>query len=238
MSKFVLVHGAWLGGWSWEPVARRLRARGHQALTPTLPGTSWDAESRDVGLLDAVEALVQEFEQRDLLDVHLVAHSWGGYPATGVAGRVAHRISEVVYLAAAVPARDRSLSEENPDSTAMIRGAIASSGDGTLPIDLESFSGAMLPGASPDLQRMVWELTTPFPGRYMTEALAVDPVTTLGMQVRYAIGEDDRALTRPASDYAARLGIAPTLLPGGHLALLTDPDLITDFLLASAPHDA
>lgn len=39
MSKiFVFVPGAWHGGWAWRPVARRIRAAGHKAITLTLPG--------------------------------------------------------------------------------------------------------------------------------------------------------------------------------------------------------
>jgi hypothetical protein len=35
---FVLVHGAWLGGWCWQRVADRLRVHGHAVFTPTLTG--------------------------------------------------------------------------------------------------------------------------------------------------------------------------------------------------------
>src|SRR5438477_341992 len=32
---FVLVHGAWHGGWCWSKVASILRGRGHTVVTPT-----------------------------------------------------------------------------------------------------------------------------------------------------------------------------------------------------------
>ena len=35
---FVLVHGAWHGGWCWQRVAGRLRSGGHTVFTPTLTG--------------------------------------------------------------------------------------------------------------------------------------------------------------------------------------------------------
>ena len=35
---FVLVHGAWHGGWCWRRVAEALRAAGHVVFTPTLTG--------------------------------------------------------------------------------------------------------------------------------------------------------------------------------------------------------
>ena len=37
-ANFVLVHGAWHGGWAWQPVAQRLRSAGHRVTTPTLTG--------------------------------------------------------------------------------------------------------------------------------------------------------------------------------------------------------
>ena len=35
---FVLIHGAWRGGWCWRDVAARLRAAGHEVYTPTMTG--------------------------------------------------------------------------------------------------------------------------------------------------------------------------------------------------------
>lgn len=52
METFVLVTGAWHGGWSWRPVATRLRAEGHRVLTPTLPGLALDDDPRGVTLTE------------------------------------------------------------------------------------------------------------------------------------------------------------------------------------------
>ena len=38
MATFVLVHGAYQGGWIWKPVAERLRRAGHAVYAPTLDG--------------------------------------------------------------------------------------------------------------------------------------------------------------------------------------------------------
>jgi hypothetical protein len=56
-------------------------ACGHEAVALTLPGLA-DGDSRaGLRLSDAVAHVVSEIEQRDLADVTLVAHSWGGYPS-------------------------------------------------------------------------------------------------------------------------------------------------------------
>ena len=41
---FVLAHGAWHGGWAWQPVASRLRAAGHRVWAPTSPGLGIDVD--------------------------------------------------------------------------------------------------------------------------------------------------------------------------------------------------
>src|SRR5436190_1080952 len=38
MATYVLIHGAYQGGWIWKPVATQLRAAGHQVYAPTLDG--------------------------------------------------------------------------------------------------------------------------------------------------------------------------------------------------------
>jgi hypothetical protein len=44
---FVLVHGAWAGGWVWRRVADRLEQGGHKVFAPTLTGLAMlDAPDR------------------------------------------------------------------------------------------------------------------------------------------------------------------------------------------------
>lgn len=37
MASFSLVHGAWHGGWAWDPVRERLEALGHTVQAPDMP---------------------------------------------------------------------------------------------------------------------------------------------------------------------------------------------------------
>lgn len=105
MTSFVLVHGAWCGGWIWKHVASALRARGHDVLTPTLTGLGERAHlaSPEVGLGTHVEDVVRVLEYDDLTDVVLVGHSYGGMVVTGVGDRVPERLAQLVYLDAFVP---------------------------------------------------------------------------------------------------------------------------------------
>src|SRR4051794_36028765 len=110
---FVLVPGAWMGAWCWHPVARLLRESGHDVVALTMPGLSYGSSAEGLRLADAVDYVVREIEARDLRNVVLVSHSWGGYPATGAAHRLGDRIAKVVYYNAVVPARGASMGDEN-----------------------------------------------------------------------------------------------------------------------------
>src|ERR1700712_1752202 len=127
---FVLVPGAWMGAWSWHPVARVLRESGHDVVALTMPGLSYGSSAKGLRLADAVDFVVREVEARDLRDVVLVSHSWGGYPATGAAHRLAGRIRKVIYYNAVVPLAGVSMSDENAVYGKAIRDSIAATADG------------------------------------------------------------------------------------------------------------
>lgn len=101
---YVLVHGAWHGGWCWNAVARILRAHGHQVFTPTLSGLGERAHllSKAIDLSVFIQDVVNVLEYEDLTDVVLVGHSFGGLPITGAADRVPQRIRQLVFLDAVV----------------------------------------------------------------------------------------------------------------------------------------
>jgi pimeloyl-ACP methyl ester carboxylesterase len=131
---FVLVPGAWQGGWAWQPVARRLREAGCAAVTVTLPGLADGNERAGLRLSDAVDHVVAEVSRRDLSEVVLVGQSWGGYVITGAAHGLAGRLAKVIYYNAIVPARGTAMVDENAEYAAMIRAAIEASSDGTISV--------------------------------------------------------------------------------------------------------
>ena len=108
---YLLIHGAWFGGWVWKSTASNLRAMGHSVYAPSLtglgdrrhllrPGISLDTHADDIVNLVQLE---------DLNQVVLVGWSYGGMVVSEVLARVPERIASVVYLDAFVPERGRSL---------------------------------------------------------------------------------------------------------------------------------
>lgn len=109
MAVFVLVHGAWSGGWKWRFLAPILRRAGHEVHTPTLTGLGERAHLArpDIDLDVHVQDVVALTEMEDLREVVLLGHSYGGMVVTGAADRVPERIRRVVYLDAFVPENGR-----------------------------------------------------------------------------------------------------------------------------------
>ena len=111
MTTFVLVHGAWHGGWCYARTAKLLRGQGHDEFTPTLSGVGERAHMNGPGInlslhiLDICNVLKYE----GLTEVVLCGHSYGGMVISGVADAMSERIRSLVYLDAFVPENGKAL---------------------------------------------------------------------------------------------------------------------------------
>lgn len=109
MARFVLVHGAFAGGWIWGPLAKRLMVDGHTVVTPDLPG-SGDDNTPPIGVtLDSCAARVCEALQKSSEPSVLAGNSMGGLIATQAAARCPGHVAALVYVAAFAPQDGRSL---------------------------------------------------------------------------------------------------------------------------------
>jgi pimeloyl-ACP methyl ester carboxylesterase len=234
---FVLITGAWHGGWSWRPVAQRLRAAGHDVLAPTLPGLADGADPAAHDLADVVDAVVRTVEEADLHDVTLVGHSWGGYPITGAAPRLAGRLRKLVYWSAFVPAEGRSLFDEVPPAYQELFTAQAkASGNNSVTLPFEVWQQAFIGDATEPVARLLYDLLVPQPMQYFTGTVPPLEVDALGVHVAYLLGEQDIAL--PPGEYgwqrfADRLGVDVQSVPGSHEACFTQPDALAKALVAA-----
>ncbi len=144
MTTFVLIHGAWHGGWVWRKVDAPLRAAGHRVFTPTLTGLGERAHlaSLDVDLDTHIQDIVGLLEAEELTDVLLVGHSYAGIVITGVADKAAERLRGLVYIDAFVPDSDFSLQANNPSRFEMFAKLVDDEGDDImiLPADANMWS--------------------------------------------------------------------------------------------------
>lgn len=236
---FVLITGAWHGGWTWRPVATRLSAAGHRVLTPTLPGLGLGDDPRGVTLTDCVDAVVDLVERADLRDVTLVGHSWGGFVLCGAAPRVVDRLKRTVFWSAFVPEDGESLMDAVPPHyREMFEGQRAASDDNTITLPLEVWSGAFMQDAAPETQATVHQLLAPQPYDTFAEAPNQKPFFGLDVPSAYIRTADDVAL--PPGEWGwdrfpPRLG-NPTILdiPGSHEANFTQPAALAGAILGAA----
>jgi pimeloyl-ACP methyl ester carboxylesterase len=107
---FVLVHGAWHGGWCWSRVADRLRAAGHVVFTPTQTGLGERKHllPKDITLDTFTKDIANVIEAEELSNIILVGHSFGGLAISGVADAMPDKIRHLVIAARRKAAEETS----------------------------------------------------------------------------------------------------------------------------------
>ncbi|MGE0501052.1 MAG: alpha/beta fold hydrolase [Rhizobiaceae bacterium] len=117
MTTFVIVHGAWAGAWAWVRVGDRLTAQGHRVVVPTLSGLGERSHlaGPQIGFETHVADIVNEIRWKDLQDVVLVAHSYGGFVATAAVEEVGDRLAAIVYVDAFIPKDGQAFADFSPD---------------------------------------------------------------------------------------------------------------------------
>jgi pimeloyl-ACP methyl ester carboxylesterase len=169
---FVLVPGAWHGGWCYSRVAQILRERGHVVYTPTLTGVGERSHLARLAINCSthVQDVLNVIRWERLQRVVLCGHSYGGVVIGAVADRIPEHVASLVYLDAAVPESGKSFLEliVGPEQIAQFVAATADQGGGMLP----PFPAAAL-DVNPADRAMVDELCTPHPFATLAERLTL-----------------------------------------------------------------
>jgi pimeloyl-ACP methyl ester carboxylesterase len=181
MSTYVLVGGAWLGGWAWQPVAGHLRDQGHVVYPITLTGLGERAHlgTPQVDLDTYITDVVNTIEYEDLQDVVLVGHSYAGLVVTGVADRTPERLSLLAYLDSG-PASDGMAYVDflAPHARQLIDRLVAESGGGwQIPMpswdEIEQVMGASLDGLGDEARRRIRDRAVAQPLRTWTQPVSL-----------------------------------------------------------------
>lgn len=233
---FVLVHGGWHGGWSWQPVASTLRASGHRVSAPTCPGLGIDDDPRGVTLADCVDAVVRHVEASGDGDITLVGHDWGGYVIAGATPRLVSRLKRLVFWNAFVPEGGRSLRDEVPPTYQdLFSHAAAASADNTVALPLEVFQGSFMGDADRAGTAVIHSLLRPQPFRTFTDPpVGGEAYRDLDLSLHYVLSTEDVAL--PPGEYgwdrfAERIKTTPVSVPGSHESMFTRPVELADALI-------
>jgi pimeloyl-ACP methyl ester carboxylesterase len=224
MAEFVLVHGAWHGGWVWSRVARMLRAHGHEVHAPTLTGLGERSHllGPDIGVETHVLDLLGVLRSRDLTDVTLVAHSYGGMPARVAADREPGRVSRIVLVDAFSPPAGVSVFEDSPAwFSETVRGF--DRGDGILATPPAAMTGVV---DADDLALVAAHLT-PHPLRTFEDGPALTGAVN-DIPCRAIVSTPEAGV--PFAEWARRDGFPCVEVPGGHDLMLTSAKELADEL--------
>src|SRR5262249_42399187 len=230
---FVLVHGAWHGGWCWRRVADLLQKGGHKVFTPTMTGLGERSHLIDgkVNLGTHVRDIVNVIKWESLNGIVLVGHSYGGFIISGVAEEMREAIGSIVFLDAFVPENSDNLAAK---ASQPVRESIAAAG-GKGETGMKPVSGAGFRG---DEKEPGWGDAL---GRAQPVAATTHKITLTGARERiakkayirakgYPSVPFDGAQERLKADAAWRV----YELPCGHDAMVDMPDRLTEILLEVA----
>ncbi len=131
---YVLVHGAWHGGWCWREVVDALRAMGHRVSAPTQTGVGERKHllSKNITLDTFAADVINHIEAEELDNVILVGHSLGGVSITCAADKIPGRIRHMVYLDSYILQNNQSVFDIlPPEVVAARRKLVAEEGNNT-----------------------------------------------------------------------------------------------------------
>jgi pimeloyl-ACP methyl ester carboxylesterase len=226
MSTFVLVHGAWHGGWCWERLIPELAARGHASIAVDLPVEEGSAtfETYAQVVVDAATAAEH--------DVVLVGHSLGSMVIPIVAA--ARPVAAMVFLCGVIPNFGGTPWDDAPtmDAPGTFDGLVQHEDGSTSWSDLDAATNAFYADCSPEdaawayshLRRQnatsLWSTAYPLDAWPPGRRIAI-------------IGATDRAVTPDYANHVChtRLDVDPMELPGGHSPFLARPAELADALI-------
>ncbi len=234
---FVLVHGAWHGGWCWARVAGQLRAEGQVVYTPTCTGLGERSHllSSDITLQTFVQDIVNVLVWEDLNNVVLVGHSFGGMTITGVADVVPDRIKKLVYLDAFILESGISTLDTLPANIIEKLEAGVEKAGGPVPVLAPPRLEALGLTEADDLAFEEGRVTPHPYNTYRTALQLKNPVGNNLPATYVQCVEPEFMAVRSSFDWVrANTSWQVETLRAGHCAMVSHPEDVTQTLLAVA----
>jgi pimeloyl-ACP methyl ester carboxylesterase len=221
---FVLVPGAWHGGWCWRYVAEILRTEGHSVYTVTQTGLGERSHllSRSITVDTFVDDVANLLQWEQLEQVVLVGHSFGGLSISGVADRMPERLRQLVYL-------DSLILEDGQTPFSVVPSEIVAA---RLKAAEESSQGLSLPIPDPkdigllrdEEQRFVRSRLTPHPLSTYTSPMRIkNPVGNGVPSIYIHCSEPAYAPVAKSFVWARDRGWPIVELETGHVAMVSAP---------------
>ncbi|MFD6619562.1 alpha/beta fold hydrolase [Streptomyces albidoflavus] len=238
MTTFLLIHGAWHSGQSWERVRPLLEAAGHRVLSPSLTGygDKLHLAGPEVGLDTHVDDVVGLITEQDLDDVVLVGHSYAGLVISSAANELPHRIAHLVYLDAMVPEDGESALDVQPVTRQLVEAALQSDSGWRVPPLPEQPAPFGLFGVT-DPADIAWlrGMLSDQPVRCLQQPVRLDnpAVAAIPRTHIHNVAATPPGITRRPVPPVQPNGTAAQIweLPTGHDSMITMPFELSELLL-------
>lgn len=228
MATFLLVHGAYQGGWIWRPIIERLVAAGHTVHAPTLDGCGERAHQLRAGITTETHAeeLAEFLYYHDLNDVVLVGTSSGGMVMARLAEQARERIARLVFA-------DALMLFDGEKIRDIVTRPAAVNTDLALGPSKEDAETRLLADLEPDLRKWAAERFTLHPTAVFHQPVQLErfwdmPWRASVLYCSGAVNPGEAHLRRGAE----RLGAAWHVIDTGHYPMLSTPDRLLDVILA------
>lgn len=229
MATFLLIHGAYQGGWIWRSVVERLQAKGHNVFAPTLDGCGERAHQLRPGIRTETHAdeLAQFLYYHDLHDVVLVGTSSGGMVMARLAEIATARIRRLVF-ADALMLMDGEKIRDIVKQPAAINTELA------LGPGREDAAGRLLAGLDPELRDWAADRFTLHPTAVFNKPVKLErfwemPWTASVLYCSGAVNPGEAHLKRGAD----KLGADWHVIDTGHYPMLSTPDALVEVILSA-----
>jgi pimeloyl-ACP methyl ester carboxylesterase len=236
MSTFVLVHGAWHDGSAWKAVIQHLEAKGHQAFAPTIAGHGKGA-NKNVNHAQCTRSIVDYIIDKDLTDIILLGHSFGGTIIAKVAEAIGDRIKRLIFFDAFVLNDGESLTDNiPPDTQALLDQLVRESDDRTIMLPFEIWREAFINDADLELAKSSYGQLSPEPYQPFIDKLDLKQFYSLSIPKSYLYCTEDTALPQGEWGWhprmSSRLGqFRFVQMPGSHEVIFSNPSGLAEKIL-------
>jgi len=227
MSTFVLVHGSWHDGSAWKAVIQHLEAKGHQAFAPTIAGHG-KGVNKTVNHAQCTQSIVDYIVDKDLTDIVLLGHSFGGTVIAKVAEAISDRIRRLIFFAAPVLNDGESFRDILPPDFQALSDKLARESDyNTLMLPFEIWRESFLNDADLDLAKSSYAQLSPEPYQPLIEKLNLQQFYSLPIPKSYLYCMEDTS--RPQGEWgdlrmSNRLELFRFVqMPGSHEVMFSNP---------------
>jgi pimeloyl-ACP methyl ester carboxylesterase len=233
---FVLIHGAWHGGWCWDGVIDALEKAGHTAEAPTMPGMAPGDDRAAVTFDDYVDTITAVL-QAQAQPVILVGHSSAGFLLQAAAPKAPDKIKRLIFLNAFVlPDGTCQFDLVPPEAAAGLTGAANASPDKSVPVIEDMVRGMLMAGDTKEDQDALLGRLSPQPLVIFTTKVDTKPFAALDLPRTVVFATGDTSLPP-----GAFLGMAQGLgtfdlveIAGGHEQLVVQPEAVAAALIQAA----